>query len=338
MTILVTGGTGFIGSHLAERLLERGEKVRVLAMNEPIDQIELENAAMLREKGVEIFHGDLRDKGSLEKAVKDTIVVFHLGAISRPMKIPKEIYYDVNRDGTRNLLEVCRDKNLEKFVHVSTVSTLGVSADGRPLKEDEFQDLTDDYGLSKKEGEKIALEYHREHRLPVVVVRPPLTYGPRCMVRLIMFKYTQKRIFPLFNKGKSRMEFCYVDNLVQAILKAESTPNVLGEVFNISDGQSYEIGEIIRGIANAQGVKGPLLSNMPIWLGKVLGFGTEILSKIVGIHPPFSRITAQWMSEDQNVYDISKAKRVLNYSPEVSLEEGLKKTVDWYRERGSLKA
>ncbi len=292
---------------------------------------------LFKKIGVEIIYGDLRDKNSLKKAVKDVKIVFHLGAISRPMKIPKRIYYDVNTQGTKNLLDTCLKEEIKKFVHVSTVSVLGVSPDGRPLKEYDFQAPMGDYGLSKLKGEQIVLEYYKRYNVPVVVIRSPLIYGPRCLVRSIIFKFVQKRLFPLFKEGRAHMEFCYVDNVVQALLLAESTPNILGEVFNISDERSYTISEVINTIAKIEGVGPPLIKNMPVWLGELAGLTVEIGSKIIGSYPPFSRMAVEWMSRDQNVCDISKAEKVLGYSPEINLEEGIKRTVRWYRKKGLLK-
>jgi len=333
---LVTGGTGFIGSHLVENLLSRNRKVRVLAMKTPLEEIENENLEVIREKGAEIVYGDLRDRESLDKSVQDVDIIFHLAAISRPMNIPVHVYYDTNEIGTKNLLEACKNIKLKRFIHVSTVSVLGVSQEGRPLKEDDFQKPTGDYGLSKLKGEQLALEYYKNHDIPVVVIRPPLTYGPRCLARLIIFKFVQKRLFPLFKKGQAHMEFCYVDNMVQALLLTESRQDILGEVFNISDERFYTISEVVNTIAKLERANPPLINNMPVWLGRLLGLVAELGAKITGIYPPFSRTAAEWMSRDQNVYDISKAKKVLGYSPQISLEEGIKRTIAWYKEKRLL--
>ncbi|MFC1700110.1 NAD-dependent epimerase/dehydratase family protein [Patescibacteria group bacterium] len=333
--VLVTGGTGFIGSHLVERLLDQGRKVRVLALKRHIDSISVENEEILRSKGAEIVYGDLFDIKTLKRITKDVDTVFHLAGISRPMKILSKIYYDTNVSGTKNILETFKDTKLKRFVHVSTVSVLGLSPDGHPLKEDEFQYEDLKYAMSKREGEWIALNYHFKHRVPVVVIRPSLVYGPRCMVRLVMFKFVKQGLFPLFNNGKAKMEFTYVDNVVDAILLAEKKKNIIGEVFNITDGQSYRIKKVLNTIAEELGVKKPSV-NIPYWLGKNLGYISEFLSKIFGIYPPFSRTAADWMSKDVNVYDCSKARRVLGYSPKVSLREGVKRSIEWYKDKGVL--
>ncbi len=332
---MVTGGTGFIGSHLVEKLLKEGRRVRVLALEKPFEPIELENLKIIKEKGAEIIYGDLRDKDSLLPAVGGVSSIFHSAAISRPMRIPARSYYEINRDGTKNLLEAARDAGVRKFVHISTVSVLGDSPDGHPLSEEEYQPEVSHYALSKKEGENLVIRYFWQYQLPVVVIRPCLVYGPRCLVRSVMFKYVKKGLFPLFNGGRARMEFCYAKNLVGAILRAEKNEEAIGEVFNITDGQPYEIGEVLRTIAAELKVRPPFL-RIPVFLGKAAGYGMEGVSKVIGIYPPFSRTAADWMSESQSVYDCTKAKKLLGYNPPYSLREGVRETIDWYKKRKLL--
>lgn len=333
--ILVTGGTGFIGSHLVERLLEQGRKVRVLVLKTPFEAIEKDNESLLRSKGAKIYYGDLLDKKSLREAVEGVDTVFHLGGISRPMNIVTRRYYDTNVLGTKNLLEVLKRKKLKRFIHVSSVSVLGVSPDGHPLREDEIQPESLHYGLSKREGEHVALSYYHKHKVPVVVMRPSLVYGPRCLVRLIMFKFIKLRLFPIFNKGKAKMEFAYVDNVVEALMLAESAKGVLGEVFNITDGEAYEIGKVVKTIARELGAR-PSFIRIPVFLGVFFGVMSEVVSKGVGIFPPFSRTAADWMSSDVNVYDCTKAKKVLKYKPKVDLRTGVKRSIEWYKAQGVL--
>ncbi len=333
--VLVTGGTGFIGSHLVEELLRQGRKVRALALPKPFAPIELENLTLIKNKGAEIVYGDLRDIESLKLAVKGTDSIFHLGGISRPMRILKQEYYDNSVFGTQNILQVAKENNIKKFVHVSSVSVLGVSPDGHPLKEDEFQEEDSHYSVSKLGGEKKVLEYYRKYNFPVVVIRPCLIYGPRCLVRLIMFKFVKFGLFPLFNHGKAHMEFCYVNNVVQALLLAEKNDDVIGEVFNITDGQSYEIRTVLNTIAKELCTRPPFIS-LPVFIGTLAGYFAEIVSAIVGVYPPFSSTAAEWMSKDRNVYDCNKAKEILGYEPRISLDEGMKRSVEWYKKRGIL--
>ena len=312
---LVTGATGFIGSHLVDYLLKNSSKpIKVL---------------VLKKQKVQIVYGDIRNKKSLKKLMDGVNLVYHLAAISRPMNVDTSVYYDTNVKGTLNLLELLKNKKIKRFVHVSTVSVLGLSPDGHPLKEDEFQEEKMDYGLSKRQGEQDALKYSKKHNIPIAVIRPCLMYGPRCEVRRIMFKYTKKGIFPLIDNGKAKMEFCYVANLIQALVEASHNKKAVGEVFNITDGQAYSIKKVLNTIADEYEVSRPKI-NLPYGIAKVLGICSEFASKIAGIHPPFSRTAADWMSNDVNVYDCSKAKKILNYKPAISLREGVRRSIEWY--------
>lgn len=333
--VLVTGGTGFIGSHLVEALLRQGRDVRILALPKPFTPIELDNLALIKKKGAEVVYGDLRDIESLKPAANGMQSVFHLGGISRPMKILKREYYDNGVLGTENILKVSHYYDVKKFVHVSSVSVLGVSPDGHPLKEEEFQYEDSDYGLMKRLGERTALEYHWRYKLPVVVIRPSLVYGPRCVVRLIMFKLVRWRMFPLFNEGRAKMEFAYVDNIVDSLLLAEKNEKVIGEIFNVTDGQSYSIKTVLNTIAKKLGVRPPFIK-LPLFIGKPAGQVSQFISALIGIYPPFTSMTSDWMANDKNVYDCSKAKEVLGYQPKVSLEEGVKRTIKWFQRRRML--
>ncbi len=251
------------------------------------------------------------------------------------MAISPQVYWDINSRGTKNILEAAREAKVKKFVHVSTVSVLGDSPQGHPQKEDDYQPGLGSYGISKLAAEHLALQFCQKYHFPVVIVRPCLIYGPRCLPRLIMFKYVKKGLFPIFNGGRAKMEFCYVKNLVQALLRAEKNEQVLGEVFNVTDGQSYEIGEVLRTIATELGVR-PRFIEIPVWVGKAAGLGMEGVSKILGIYPPFSRTAAEWMSKTESVYDCTKAKEILGYNPSISLREGIRETIEWYKSRGLL--
>jgi len=332
---LVTGGTGFIGSHLVKALLKENRAVRVLALKNTPEKIEVEAEHTLRKMGAQIVYGDLYDGNSLTPAVENVDIIYHLGSVSRPKSIPYGIYYDVNILGTRNLLKSISQNNIKRFIHVSTVSVLGLSSDGKPLAEEDYQYSSLEYGTSKRESEQIAIIHGYRHKVPVVVIRPSLVYGPGSLVRKIMFWCVKYGVFPLFNKGEAEMEFLYVENLVQALLLAEKKKEAIGETFNITDGCSYKISRVIKTIAKELNVshKG---RPMPISIGILAGFFIEMLGKLMGFHPPFSRSAVDWMSRNRNVYSCEKARRILGYNPTIDLSEGIRRTVSWYKERGLL--
>ena len=332
---LVTGGTGFIGTHLVKALLKDNKAVRVLALENTSEKLELETEANLKELGAQIVHGNLYDSNSLIRAAKNVDVVYHLGSVSRPKRIPSGKYYDVNILGTRNLLKSIAKNNLSRFIHVSTVSVLGLSPDGKPLAEEDYQYSNLEYGTTKRESEQIAIIFGYKQKIPVVVIRPSLVYGPGSLVRKIMFSCVKYGMFPLFNKGEAKMEFLYVENLVQALLLAEKKKEAIGETFNITDGCSYKISLIVETMAKELNVnhKG---RPMPIALGVLAGVFIEVLGKILGFHPPFSRSAVDWMSRNRNVYSCEKAKQILGYNPGIDLSEGIRRTVAWYNEKRLL--
>jgi len=335
--ILITGATGLIGSHLVEKLATEDKSIRILIMKNPLQSIENQTLNELKKLNIKIIYGDLRDKESLKPALVGINTVFHCAAISRPMNIPKKMYYDINTQGTRNLLEVCLEQNIDKYIHISAISVLGVSPDGHPLKENEYQPekSLDNYDLSKKQAESIVLDFYKQHRLPVVIVRPPMVYGPRCIARLTMFKYVKNRLLPLFRNGKGCMEFCYIDNLIDGILLAASSSNALGQIYNLSDEKAYPMHTVIETIAKELKVG---LCPIPglIIPAKVLGYLVEMAGKILGFYHPFSPQVVDWMSYDRCIYDISKAKGELGYRSKVSLQEGIKRSVKWYRDRNLI--
>lgn len=333
--VLVTGGAGFIGSHLSDKLLREGRQVKILVRDRKYNQIEKNRLENMEAKGGRLVFGDLRVLKSLKEAVRGVECVYHLGAVSRPMKILKQEYYDNSVLGTKNILLAGINAGIKKFIHVSTVSVLGVSPNGVPLSEEDYQPEDMTYATSKLVSEKLALEYCSRYKIPVVVIRPCLTYGPRCMVRLIMFRFVKNGIFPLFNGGRAKMEFLYVDNVISALLSAERNQKVNGEIFNITDGKSYEIGEVLRTIAGQLGVK-PRFINLPLPLGVAAGYAAEFVSSVAGVYPPFSRTAADWMANSRNIYDCHKAKKLLGYKPVISLDEGISRTVAWFRKYNLL--
>ncbi|MCX6746819.1 MAG: NAD(P)-dependent oxidoreductase [Candidatus Pacearchaeota archaeon] len=330
--ILITGASGFIGSHLAEELTKRKEKVRVLVRNlNEIGYIH-DFSKEIRNK-IEIVEGDLLDKTSLIKALKGTNKVFHLAAISRPMNIPKQKYFDVNLYGTRNLLEACKKQKIKKIIHVSSMSVFGFSRDRNSLTENSSKLPVSYYGESKKQGEELAIDFCKKNKIKLIVVRPPMVFGPRDSQFLRLFKLIDTGFFPLLKKGQAKLEFCYVKNLVNGILLADKYGKNL-ESYNISDGETYTIKEVFGKIAEAENKKLFPIS-IPVWSVKASGLIIEKVFLIFKKKAPFNSGTAEWMSKD-NVIDISKAKKKLKYKRLIPLEEGIKETVEWYKARRLL--
>lgn len=335
MKILVTGATGFIGSHLVERLVKEKYNVRTLVRNEKKENSEnrKDSLELLKKLKVEIFNGDLLDKKSLEKVVNGVDIIFHLAAIARPMAIPKEMYFKVNEEGTRNLLEACKNKKIKKIIIMSSISAVGPTRDGFPVNEKIECKPIDIYGFSKLAQERIALDYFKNHRLPIVFLRPPMVFGPRDLEMLRLFKAVNKRFFPIRSNIRG-MEFLYVGNLIEACLLAMKYGKN-GEIYHISNGEHYSINEIINIIEKTENKK-ILPIKFPNWSFAFIGYIIELIAKILNFHPPFKHDTIMWMTKKFWYSDISKARKELKYNPKISLEEGVKKTVDHYKEKAFL--
>ncbi len=333
MKILVTGATGFIGSHLVERLVQEGYGVKALVRNEKNFEARDETNKLLKKLNVEIFRGDLLDKDSLEKAVKNVEVVFHLAAIARPLAIPKTRYFKVNEEGTKNLLEVCVNKKIKKIVIMSSLSAVGPTRDGNPVNEKTKCQPVDTYGWSKLAQENIAMNYFKEHKLPIILLRPSMVFGPRDFEMLRLFKAVNAWFFPLSGNEKG-IDFLYVENLVEACVLAMKNGKD-GERYHISNGKAYSINELVEAISVAER-KNILPIYFPKFFFTFTGYVVEFLGKIFNFHPPFKHDTVNWMTEKFWIADISKAKKELKYNPKISLEEGVRKTVDYYKSRRLL--
>ena len=336
MKILVTGASGFIGSHLAERLVKEGHDVRVLVRGENPNKLpknRRDSLDLLNKLDLKIVKGDFLDKESLVNALKGVEVVFHLGAIARPMAIPKKLYFDVNEKGTRNLFEAINEKKIKKIVMMSSVSAVGTARKGVPLNEESERLPVDVYGESKLAQEKVAEEFIKEKSLPIVMLRPPMVFGPRDVEMLRLFKAVDKRFFPLSSENKC-LEFLYVENLVEACFLAWKKGKT-GEKYHITNGEHYSINQVINSISRAEN-KSLLPLKFPRFFFVAIGHIVETISKIINIHPPFQHNTIDWMTGKLWYGDPSKAMKELGYKPIVSLDEGTKRTFEYYKRSGFL--
>ncbi len=336
--VLVTGASGFIGSHLVDALRAEDIPVRALVRRE-------DDLSFLRGSDAELAFGDLKDPASLQAAVADVDLVYHLAAISRhDANVPDAEYRAVNVEGTRSLLDAAHAAGARRVVFTGTIEAVGTSRDGKPLTEETPQRPRNIYGVSKLEAENIVRAYGREHSMATVVVRPPMIYGGRELILFQrLFRVIGKGVYPLIGTETVLTEFCYVKNQVQGIRLAAERGQT-GEVYFISDDRSYSIEEIIRTIADVMDTK-VWTPHIPVPMAMAIGLVFEGLSKFLRFYPfliqqtgrpPFSRKTVEWVSESRLYVDISKVRRELGYRPHYSLEEGLQETVSWYREHGYL--
>ncbi len=325
-TCLITGATGFVGSHLAEACVQRGYTVRALARAGS-------DTKLLETRGVTIVRGDLADSHVFPEALQGVRVVFHCAAKVGDWG-PVEDYRPINVESLRNLLNACRALPLERFVHFSS---LGVYAARHHHGTTEAEPLPsrhmDGYTQTKVEAEQLALAYQRDHGVPVVVLRPGFIYGPRDRTVLprLLDNLRAGRVRYLGGGGRA-MNTIYVGNLVEAALLAAEAPNVVGQVFNLTDGELVSKRRFIEGIADGLGVPRPK-GSVPLWVARLLAWWMESSARRRNDPQP-PRLTQgrlKFLGLNLN-FSIEKAKRELGYRPQFTFDQGLAETVAWYKQ------
>jgi nucleoside-diphosphate-sugar epimerase len=326
MKTLVTGASGFIGTHLAEELGRRGYEVTCLVRR-------TSQLGELERLGVHLIVGDCRDKPSLEKAVDGMDFVFHLAAVIHAQNWAP--YYQTNFLGTRNLLAACSERNrsLKKFVFVSSISAAGPSGEGIALRESDPPSPISAYGRSKLLAEEVVLEY--KDRLPVVILRPPNVLGPRQKELFESIKLIKRRILPLLGTGQPQTSLCYVGDVVDALILAAENKKATGKVYFLADPEPYAWREITRVIAETLGVRFFILK-VPFSLQMLAAWVSEIAARLTGTSPLLVRESVIASRKYFWVYDSSKIERELGFRPKVGLREAIEKTIDWYKQRGAI--
>jgi len=322
MRALVSGGNGFIGSHLVEALKKRGYSVTCLIRK-------TSNLNWLKGLDLEFVYGDCTEKESLYKAIEGVDYVYHLAGVVRA--VDPETYYRVNFLGTKNLLEVCGEinRNIKKFVYLSTQSAAGPT---NSKGEGDCNPITD-YGKSKLKGEIVVHSY--SDRLPILIVRAPVIYGPRDKDIYTYFKFLKRGIRPLPGKGEGHFNALYVGDLIEGMILAAENENSSGETYFIADERSYSWEEASDIAARALGIKA-IRMNVPRWLILAMASFSELSSGITRKPALIDRQKAKEILHNGWFCDITKTRESLGFKPKVSLEEGLRITAGWYKDNDWL--
>jgi nucleoside-diphosphate-sugar epimerase len=326
-TILVTGGTGFTGSHLVRRLLAKGHTVRVVDNQKGLFYNEL------LAQGAQITLGSVVDRELMDRLVQGCEVVHHLAAAFRKITLPKTAYWDVNVNGTRYLLESAHRHGVQKFVYCSTQGVHGHVAnppgnESTPIVPEDY------YQTTKYEGEKAAQEYI-EKGLNVTILRPTAIYGPGDAGRwLMLFQQVATGRFPMFGSGQVTYHPLYIENLVDAFELAMEREEAQGQTYIIGDEQYYTLNDLVIAVGKALGIDVSIihLPFLPLW---GLAVVCEAVCTPFRIAPPLFRRRVEWFRQVR-AFDISKAKQELGYQPQIDLATGLTRTAQWYQQHAYL--
>lgn len=329
-TYLITGATGFVGSHLADAAAARGFAVRALAR--PTADL-----THLKSLDAEIIPGDLSDPDAVRRAVQGADVVVHSAAKVGDWG-PVEDYRAVNVEGLRHLLDAVKAAGTVKRVVI--ISSLGVYAARHHYGTDEAEPLPDNhidgYTQTKVEAEKLTLEYVRRDGLPVTILRPGFVYGPRDRTVLPRLVHRLKeRSIVYIAKGRYALNTTYVTNIADAVFLAAENPKAVGEVFNLTDGEFVSKRQFFEAIADGLNLPRPR-GSIPVFLARFLANWRErVFRRKNKPHPP--RITqASLKFAGLNLdFSIAKARTVLGYSPKVGFAEGMAAALDWYKKNAA---
>jgi dihydroflavonol-4-reductase len=323
--VLVTGATGFTGSHLARALAAAGHAVRALVRPG-------KRGRSLAELGIEVVQGQLTNEADVRDAAKGCERVYHLAAAFRNVKHSDQHYWDVNVGGTLNVLAAARAHGCARVVHCSTGGVHG-HIEQAPAGETYRFCPGDVYQRTKLEAE-LAVVAAAANGLGVTIVRPGAIYGEGDMRFLRLFRAIQKHRFAMVGSGETRLHMVHVDDLVRGILLAGARPEARGETFIIAGPEAPTLNEIAASVADAVGARRPKL-HVPVWPVYAAAWLCEKVCVRLCIEPPLHRRRVGFFTHHRE-FDISKARRLIGYDPSVTLADGVRRTAAWYAAAGLL--
>ena len=326
MEILVTGGTGFLGRHLAQGLLERAHRVRIMGRN-------FSGVADLLQSGALPVRADLRDRTAVLEACRGVEAVFHVGALSAPWG-PRRDFHQINVGGTASVLAGCVAHGVRCVVYVSSPS---VVFDGRAhvnLREDapypkRFASV---YSLTKKLGEDLVNAESRKGRLQTVILRPKAMFGPgdqSLLPRLV--EVARRKRLPQIGDGRNLVDLTYVGNVVQALQLALSSPSAPGKTYTITNGEHVPLWPTVRLVLRRVGLPDDLRPlSLPVAL--LAARLMEAASVFTRKEPLLTTYTVGILARTQT-YDISAARSDLGYNPSISVAEGIERTLSSFEQK-----
>jgi nucleoside-diphosphate-sugar epimerase len=322
MRALVSGATGFVGSHLAEALRSRGDEVTALVRSPS-------KAAALGPLGVRVVSGDLDDPASLARAVEGHDVVFHVAGLVAAKN--EDEFQRVNRDGTASLVAAAARARVGRFVYVSSMAAGGPAGRGLPLTGVEPPRPVTAYGRSKLAGERAVTE----GALPWVIMRPPTVYGPRDREVLKVFRMVRWGIAPVFGDGSQELSAVHGVDLAGALIAAAAAPGATGKVYYPCHPEVVTSAAFVRAVGVAMGREVRLVP-VPAPLGRALLGITEASARIAGQTTILTRDKANEFFQAAWTGDPGPLTRDTGWSAAHDLASGMADTFRWYRSAGWL--
>jgi dihydroflavonol-4-reductase len=325
-TVLVTGGTGFLGASLTRRLLADGVRVRVLARSRA-------RAKPLADQGADVTIGEITDRAALRAAVHGMQVVCHLAGPLLAPGIPAGEYRRTHVLGTELLLDCCeKEPGLERFVYCSTTGVLGVTGEQPAAEGAPFRPTTV-YERAKADAE-MAVRRGWRRGFPAVIARPGLVYGPGDLHLLPFFLSILRRRFRPIGRGKTWLHPVYIDDMTDALVRCARSSAAIGECFHLAGPRPVAVSDLAAAIAGAEGTRLPS-GHIPAPAARAAAGLGDLLPPGLKQRYPLTRTRLDFLTHSR-VYDVTKAARLLGFTAPTDLATGIEQTVAWYRRHGYL--
>ena len=330
MKVLVTGATGFIGQRLVNLLTSEGHNCLCFVRNQS------KTKSIFKESNIELIFGDIRNKIDLSAYKNKIDVVVHLAALmghDPPSKEAFKEFRSINVEGTKNIINACMEINVNKFIHCSSTAAMGL-LNNNVVTEQTISKPHTPYQVSKYESELVANEYYEKYGFPAVILRPSMVYGPGFTGDfLTMAKVVKKGFFPKIGFGKNLMPALYIDDLIDGIISAIERANI-GDTYIISSEKSYPLEEVINIISSEIGVNCRNIF-IPVIVALLGSWVLEKSYRLINQKPIVTYRNIKSTVTDR-IFDIKKAKEILGFKQKVSIQEGLNKTIDYFKSAGLL--
>jgi nucleoside-diphosphate-sugar epimerase len=327
VTCLITGATGFVGGHLAESCLTRGWRVRALIRP-------ASDASRLQALGVDIRRGDLADPAAVTSAAGGVEFIFHCAARVGDWGSLDE-YRAVNVHPLRTLLEASRTSQLKRFVLLSSLGVYPAQHHHGTTEDEPLPDShVDSYTTTKVEAERLALDYHQRHFIPLTILRPGFIYGPRdrtLLPRLI--ENLRLRRVRYIGSGSLAMNCIYVKNLVEAFFLAVDYPKGDGQAYNLTDGERVTKRRFVEAVCDGLDLSRPSAIPVPFWVARLVTWWLESRARKRGATeaPRLTQARLKFLGLNLD-FSIEKARNELGFRPQFNFNEGMTQTLGWFRE------
>lgn len=321
---VVTGASGFVGSHIVDELLRNDARVRCILRPKS-------STRWLDGKPIEIVRLEEMDLEGLSRAVAGASWVVHAAGITQA-KSPKE-FHEINVGGTERMLRAAMTSNgtLQRFLYISSQAAGGPAAERRPVLEGDRPDPASTYGISKLRGEELTMLL--KNRMPVVSIRPPAVYGPRDKAFLRLYRMLKAHVMPVLRANEC-FTLVYAEDLARAAYLALTHPRAVGEVYFVGEPEStdsMEMGECIR---RSLGSPWALTVRPPGFVLQAGALGAELVGLATGRPPLLSREKLREITAGDWLCSSAKIRSQLGWTPQVEMDEGIARTTAWYREVG----